>query len=77
VSLSAAALKDTNAADERLEELWMARASSVLPVPDSPRISTGSSVCAAARARSRQRRIGVQKALGHNPVPVLPSNTFT
>jgi hypothetical protein len=54
VSLSAAALKATKAREVRKEELWMARASSVLRVPDSPRIRTGNSVTAATRARSRQ-----------------------
>ena len=54
VSESAAELKAMKEPETRLDVLWMARASIVLPVPVSPRMRIGRSVLAATRARSRQ-----------------------
>jgi hypothetical protein len=41
----------------RLEPSWMARATSSLPVPRSPVMSTGAEAVAASRTRSRSSRI--------------------
>jgi hypothetical protein len=48
----AAQLTPTKGRSWRSERLWMKRASTSLPVPDSPEISTVQSVCATRRASS-------------------------
>src|SRR5215471_6512541 len=53
----AEALKEMKWLPDRAEELWIAWASNVLPVPVSPRIRTGTSDSAAREASFRQRCI--------------------
>src|SRR5439155_14027839 len=55
VSLIADALNAMNGPFVRAEELWMACASKVFPVPVSPRRTTGTSVFAASAASCKQR----------------------
>jgi len=55
VSLIAEALNAMNGLFARADELWMAWASKVLPVPVSPSSTTGTSDLAASAANWRQR----------------------
>src|SRR5439155_19901986 len=55
VSLITEALKAMNGRPAHADELWIAWASNVLPVPVSPRSTTGTSDLAASAASCRQR----------------------
>ena len=55
---SAAQLTATNARSRLLPSVWMARATSSLPVPDSPVTSTVASASAARSTTRNRRRIG-------------------
>src|SRR5712691_5670680 len=63
------ALNATNGPRKRAEELWIACASRVFPVPVSPRSTTGTSDFAAIAASRRQRAMA--------SLPVVRSSTFS
>ena len=56
---SAAQSTMTNGPDARADASWIARATSSLPVPVSPRISTGASLCATRDIWANSSRITV------------------
>ena len=56
---SAAQSTMMNGPDRRADASWMARAASSLPVPVSPRISAGASLCATRDICANSSRMGV------------------